>query len=193
MKVLVTGDGGYIGAVLVPFFLAAGHQVDGLDAGWYDGCDLGPAAAETAGSARVDMRDVTAAQLAGYDAVVCLAALSNDPVGHLNPAATFSINHEGTLRLARAADRVRLQHARAIALPDLAGRDDELGDLTQFSCPPLGFPEHIGNAATEGGENLGLARRQFLKQRLRASGAAGQQASWRPPMLHLSPRRAHRR
>ena len=63
MKVLVTGDGGYIGAVLVPFFLAAGHQVDGLDAGWYDGCDLGPAAAETAGSARVDMRDVTAAQL----------------------------------------------------------------------------------------------------------------------------------
>src|ERR1700722_15838076 len=103
MKVLVTGDGGYIGAVLVPFFLAAGHQVDGLDAGWYDGCDLGPAAAETAGSARVDMRDVTAAQLAGYDAVVCLAALSNDPVGDLNPAATFSVNLDGTLHLARTA------------------------------------------------------------------------------------------
>ncbi len=45
-------------------------------------------------------------QLAGYDAVVCLAALSNDPLGHLNPAATYSINHEGTLRLARAANRL---------------------------------------------------------------------------------------
>src|SRR5580704_11536225 len=102
MRVLVAGDGGYIGAVLVPFFRAAGHQVHGLDLGLYDGCDLGPAAAD-AGSARVDMRDVTVAQLAGYDAVICLAALSNDPVGDLNPAATFSVYLDGTLHLARTA------------------------------------------------------------------------------------------
>jgi nucleoside-diphosphate-sugar epimerase len=102
MRVLVAGDGGYIGAVLVPFFRAAGHQVHGLDLGLYDGCDLGPAAAD-AGSARVDMRDVTVARLAGYDAVICLAALSNDPVGDLNPAATFSVNLDGTLHLARTA------------------------------------------------------------------------------------------
>ena len=101
MKVLVAGDGGYIGAVMVPFFRAAGHQVHGLDLGLYDGCDLGLAAADTAGSAQLDMRDVTVAQLAGYDAVVCLAALSNDPVGDLNPAATFSVNLDGTLQLAR--------------------------------------------------------------------------------------------
>ena len=103
MKVLVAGDGGYIGAVLVPFFRAAGHQVHGLDLGLYDGCDLGPATADAAGSARVDMRDVTVAQLAGFDAVICLAALSNDPVGGLNPAATFSVNLDGTLHLARTA------------------------------------------------------------------------------------------
>jgi nucleoside-diphosphate-sugar epimerase len=103
MKVLVAGDGGYIGAVLVPFFRAAGHQVHGLDLGLYDGCDLGPAPADAAGSARVDMRDVTVAQLAGFDAVICLAALSNDPVGDLNPAATFSVNLDGTLHLARTA------------------------------------------------------------------------------------------
>ena len=102
MKVLVAGDGGYIGAVLVPLFRAAGHEVDGLDLGLYDGCDLGPAA-DPRPRVPVDMRDVVAAQLAGYDAVVCLAAISNDPLGDLNPAATYSVNLDGTLHLARAA------------------------------------------------------------------------------------------
>jgi nucleoside-diphosphate-sugar epimerase len=108
MKVLVAGDGGYIGAVLVPFFREAGHDVDGLDLGLYDGCDLGPAApgAPQGGAhrpAHADMRDATAAGLAGYDAVICLAALSNDPLGDLNPAATYSVNLDGTVHLARAA------------------------------------------------------------------------------------------
>jgi nucleoside-diphosphate-sugar epimerase len=103
MRVLVAGDGGYIGAVLVPHFRNAGHQVDGLDLGLYEGCDLGPAAQESTAHVRTDMRDVTAAMLAGYDAVVCLAALSNDPLGDLNPAATYSVNLDGTLHLARMA------------------------------------------------------------------------------------------
>jgi nucleoside-diphosphate-sugar epimerase len=103
MKVLVAGDGGYIGAVLVPFIQAAGHEVDGLDLGLYEGCDLGPATAHAANSQRADMRDVTASRLAGHDAVICLAALSNDPVGDLNPAATYSVNLDGTLHLARMA------------------------------------------------------------------------------------------
>jgi nucleoside-diphosphate-sugar epimerase len=102
MKILVAGDGGYIGAVLVPLFRAAGHEVDGLDLGLYDGCDLGPAA-DPRPRVPVDMRDVVAGQLAGYDAVVCLAALSNDPLGDLNPAATYSVNLDGTLHLARTA------------------------------------------------------------------------------------------
>src|SRR6201995_3882770 len=109
MRVLVAGDGGYIGAVLVPYIQQAGHQVDGLDLGLYEGCDLGPG--QPAGPSgprggtllRADMRDVTAGQLAGYDAVVCLAALSNDPLGALNPAATYSVNLGGTLQLALAA------------------------------------------------------------------------------------------
>jgi nucleoside-diphosphate-sugar epimerase len=103
MKVLVAGDGGYIGAVLVPFFEASGHEATGLDLDLYDGCDLGPALPHTARYGSVDMRDVTAAHLAGYDAVVCLAALSNDPLGDLNPAATYSVNLDGTLQLARMA------------------------------------------------------------------------------------------
>ena len=88
MKVLVAGDRGYIGAVLAPFLRASGHEVDGFDVGLYEGCDLGPGLPDGGERATVDMRDATPDQLAGYDAVVCLAALSNDPLGDLNPATT---------------------------------------------------------------------------------------------------------
>src|SRR5580692_3329402 len=102
MRVLVAGDRGYIGTVLVPFLRAAGHEVDGLDLGLYDGCDLGPALNDSPRPV-LDMRDVEPGQLADYDAVLCLAALSNDPLGDLNPAATYSVNLDGTLHLAEAA------------------------------------------------------------------------------------------
>lgn len=106
MRVLVTGDRGYIGAVLVPFLQERGHDVVGLDAGWYDGCDFGPYPA--AGSAPYeqrtgDVRDAGADDLAGFDAVVHLAAISNDPIGHLNPDATYSVNAHGAVHLARVA------------------------------------------------------------------------------------------
>lgn len=102
MKVLVTGDRGYIGAVLVPLFREAGHEVVGLDIGWYDGCDFGP---YTLGyeSRTGDIRDLRAEDVAGFDAVVNLAAISNDPVGHLNPEATYSVNAHGAAHLARVA------------------------------------------------------------------------------------------
>jgi nucleoside-diphosphate-sugar epimerase len=103
MRVLVAGDRGYIGAVLVPFLRASGHEVGGLDLGLYEGCDLGPAPDGTPQPPGRDMRDATPADLAGYDAVLCLAALSNDPVGDLSPDATYSVNLDGTLTLARAA------------------------------------------------------------------------------------------
>src|SRR3954470_16306798 len=102
MRILVAGDRGYIGGVLVPFLRAAGHEVDGLDSGLYEGCDFlgGP---ESIVRAPRDIRDVQPHELHGYDAVVCLAALSDDPLGHLNPATTSSVNLDGTLELAKAA------------------------------------------------------------------------------------------
>ncbi len=103
MRILVAGDGGYIGAVLVPVLRAAGHEVDGLDLGLYEGCDFGWAPAPDPRPVPADIRDVTAGHLSGYDAVLCLAALSNDPLGDLNPAATYSVNIDGTLHLARMA------------------------------------------------------------------------------------------
>jgi nucleoside-diphosphate-sugar epimerase len=102
MRVLVAGDRGYIGAVLMPMLLDAGHDAVGLDAGWYDGCDFGPQ--PTGYESRTgDIRDQRPEDLDGFDAVVNLAAISNDPVGHLNPEATYSVNAHGAAHLAQVA------------------------------------------------------------------------------------------
>jgi len=101
-RVLVTGDRGYIGAVLVPFFRSNGHEVVGLDAGWYEGCDFG-AITDIARTPPRDIRDVTAEELEGFDAIVHLAAISNDPIGHLNPYATYSVNADGAIHIAAMA------------------------------------------------------------------------------------------
>jgi len=140
MRVLVAGDRGYIGAVLVPFLRAAGHEVDGMDVGLYEGCDLGPALPDAGTRATLDMRSAAAADLAGYDAVLCLAALSNDPLGNLNPAATYSVNLEGTLKLARAAKQAgieRLLFSSSCSLYGAAGssavaEDAELSPVTPY-------------------------------------------------------------
>ncbi len=102
MRVIVAGSRGYVGAVLVPMLRAAGHRVTELDMGYYEGCDFGPGLADTF-ERPVDIRSVAAHDARGADAVVCLAALSNDPLGSLNAALTQSINLHGTLRLARVA------------------------------------------------------------------------------------------
>jgi nucleoside-diphosphate-sugar epimerase len=102
MKVLVDGDRGYVGAVLVPYLMGLGHEVVGLDAGWYDGCDFGeqPDGYEQRTG---DIRDAVAADLEGFDAVVHLAAISNDPIGHLNPHATYGVNAYGAVHMAEVA------------------------------------------------------------------------------------------
>jgi nucleoside-diphosphate-sugar epimerase len=140
VRVLVSGDRGYIGTVLVPFLRAAGHEVDGLDLGLYEGCDLGPGPADAYPGPR-DMRDAGPGQLAGYDAVVCLAALSNDPLGDLNPAATYSVNLDGTLQLARAAKQAgvpRFLFASSCSLYGAAGSAAVTEDADLFPVTPYG-------------------------------------------------------
>jgi nucleoside-diphosphate-sugar epimerase len=141
MKVLVAGDRGYIGAVLVPFLRDAGHEVHGLDLGLYEGCDLGPPLPDAGAEARLDMRDASPGQLAGYDAVVCLAALSNDPVGDLNPAATYSVNLDGTLRLAHAAKEAGIERflfSSSCSLYGAAGSAAVAEDADLFPVTPYG-------------------------------------------------------
>src|ERR1700750_1921556 len=144
MRVLVAGDRGYIGAVMVPLLTAAGHDVEGLDLGLYEGCDLGPARPSPSGAstrAACDMRDVTAGQLADYDAVICLAALSNDPLGDLNPGATHSVNLDGTMQLARAAKAAgvgRFPFASSCSLYGAAGSGAVAEDADLFPVTPYG-------------------------------------------------------
>ncbi|MGH8202269.1 MAG: NAD-dependent epimerase/dehydratase family protein [Steroidobacteraceae bacterium] len=103
MRVLLTGHDGYIGHVLLPMLLDRGHQVTGLDSFLYEDC--GFATEETAPSAvlRKDIREVELEDLRGLDAVLHLAGISNDPLGDLQPAATYAINHAASVRLARLA------------------------------------------------------------------------------------------
>lgn len=141
MRVLVAGDRGYIGAVMVSVLRAAGYQVDGLDLGLYEGCDLGPGPESIGARPACDIRDADARQLAGFDAVVCLAALSNDPLGDLKPAATYSVNLEGTLALARAAKAAgveRFLFASSCSLYGAAGSAAVAEDADLFPVTPYG-------------------------------------------------------
>ena len=131
MRVLVTGHHGYIGSVLAPFLAAAGHDVVGLDTELYRGCDFG-ADTQTVPGRVADVRDVTPADLTGFDAVVHLAALSNDPVGDLDPSLTEGINLAGTLRVARAAREAgvrRFVFASSCSMYGASGTDDALDEL----------------------------------------------------------------
>jgi nucleoside-diphosphate-sugar epimerase len=102
VRVLVTGDKGYIGAVLVPMLAQHGIDTVGMDTDFYRGCGFGEVPGETVGVRR-DIRDAGVEDLVGFDAVVHLAALSNDPVSDLEPELTYDINHQATVRLAHLA------------------------------------------------------------------------------------------
>ncbi|MGE0880625.1 MAG: NAD-dependent epimerase/dehydratase family protein [Acidimicrobiia bacterium] len=102
MKVLVTGHDGYIGTVLVPMLKEAGHDVHGLDSFLFEECVYGDPEDKIPGQ-KVDIRDVKPEHLEGFQAIIHLASLSNDPLGDLNPNTTYDINHLGTVNVARAA------------------------------------------------------------------------------------------
>ncbi|MCR8726841.1 NAD-dependent epimerase/dehydratase family protein [Frigidibacter sp. ROC022] len=104
MRILVTGHRGYIGTVLTPMLLEAGHDVVGLDSDLYERCTFAPGGVmPEIPTLLKDIREVTPADMLGFDAVLHLAALSNDPLGDFRPETTFEINFEGTMTVARAA------------------------------------------------------------------------------------------
>jgi nucleoside-diphosphate-sugar epimerase len=105
MRVLITGHTGYIGTVLTPFIAAAGHDVVGLDTDLFEHCTFGDAPAQFP-TIRKDLRDIVPADLKGFDAIIHLAGLSNDPLGNLNPDLTYDINHRASVRLAEMAKQV---------------------------------------------------------------------------------------
>lgn len=102
MRVLVTGHRGFIGAVLVPQLRVAGHEVVGFDTDYYRDCTFSGVLADVPSLSK-DIRDATLADVTGFDAIVHLAALSNDPLGDLDPELTYEVNHRATVHLARLA------------------------------------------------------------------------------------------
>jgi nucleoside-diphosphate-sugar epimerase len=126
MRVLLTGHQGYLGTVMSPVLAAAGHEVTGLDSGLFADCVLGPQPDDPKGLA-LDLRDVPAHALEGFDAVVHLAALSNDPLGSLAPELTYDINYHASVRLARLAKDAgvrRFLYASTCSVYGAAGGDD---------------------------------------------------------------------
>ncbi len=102
MKILLTGHRGYIGSVATEMLRSAGHEVVGLDTDLFAGCDFREGVSEIS-EIRKDIRDVEKADLRGFEAVIHLAALSNDPLGNLDPNLTYDINHKASVRLAELA------------------------------------------------------------------------------------------
>ncbi|MEN3534867.1 NAD(P)-dependent oxidoreductase [Microbispora sp. ZYX-F-249] len=130
MRLLLTGHQGYLGTVMAPVLAEAGHEVVGLDSGLFADCVLGPPPADPETYA-VDLRDVRPEHLEGFDAVVHLAALSNDPLGSLAPELTYDINHYASSRLARLARDAgvrRFLYASTCSVYGASGGDDLLDE-----------------------------------------------------------------
>lgn len=171
MRVLVTGHDGYIGSVLTDIFQEAGHQVVGLDSGLFSDLTHFGSPPKPVDSMPLDVRDVAVEHLGGFDAVVHLAAISNDPVGDLNPDATYAINHRATVSLAKAAKQAgvkRFLFASSCSLYGSQGEEYVDEDAAFNPLTPYGESKVLSEA-----DLLPLADDDFSPTFLRNATAYG--------------------
>jgi nucleoside-diphosphate-sugar epimerase len=175
MRVLITGNRGYIGSVMVRAVQAAGHEVVGLDCGFFAGCELEPVPAVP--TLNKDVRDVDVVDLRGFDGVIHLANLSNDPLGTLNPTLTREINVEATVRLgelARAAGVQRFVNSSSCSVYGAATES-----WVDEETPPRPVTAY-GESKLHAEEGLArLADRRFCVTSLRNATAFGYSPSLR--------------
>jgi nucleoside-diphosphate-sugar epimerase len=135
LRVLVTGHHGYIGSVLVPILEQTDHEVVGLDSDLFAPCIFGKNGQHVE-SLQGDVRDIESEDLVGFDAVIHLAAVCNDPVGDLNPQATYDINHLASVRVAEKAKEAgveRFLFASSCSLYGKASDDEMLDESADFA------------------------------------------------------------
>jgi len=156
MRVLLTGHKGYIGVVLTRMLVEAGHDVHGLDSDMFRRCTFGdqlPSIPETC----KDIRDIQLADVAGYDAILHLAGLSNDPLGYLNPDLTLEINHSASVRLAKFATEAGVKRFifssscsnYGAAGDDLLREESDLNPVTPYGISKVMVEHDVGRLASD--------------------------------------------
>ena len=130
MKVLVTGNNGYVGTVLTDILLQKGYSVTGLDVNYFEPCTLEPVRQDFNQVVK-DIREVESKDVSGFDAIVHLAGLSNDPLGELNPGLTEDINYHGTVNIARLAKKAGVQRFVYASSQSMYGISDTENELDE--------------------------------------------------------------
>ncbi len=156
MRVLVTGHQGYIGAVLTPMLIAKGHTVVGLDSDLYARCTFGEGVPQIP-VLKKDIRDVAPSDLEGFDAIMHLAALSNDPLGNLNPDLTYEINYKAAVNIAKLAKQVGVPRyifssscsTYGAASDDMLTEDAEFNPVTPYGHSKVFVEREVAQLASD--------------------------------------------
>jgi len=156
MNVLITGSLGYIGTEAVDIFQSAGHTVAGIDSGFYEDCQLYPPASKPYKLYREDIRNARREIFDGIDSVIHLAALSNDPIGELNPELTYEINHRASVKLAKLAKEAGVKRFIMTSTASVYGiatepvsETSKLNPITAYAKSKLMAEEEISQLASD--------------------------------------------
>lgn len=151
MKILVTGNNGYIGTVLTDLLIRKGYSVVGFDVNYFQNCNLKPID-QNLNQIIKDIRSVERKDVEGFDAIIHLAGLSNDPLGEFNPSLTEEINFHGTLRLARMAKIAgikRFVYASSQSMYGISDSDEELDEYNSEKNPVTAYARTKWDAELE--------------------------------------------